>query len=242
MAPIRRPFCALPSVGGVLLLRTCAIGSVVACAALGLTACGDPASRQPGASFGSLAAPAVVAGEALGPADESSVAGALDRDDAEAGAGVEGVRVCALLPVAQVRSLTRTRGLRAREQDSLDLASCRYGRGDANVRVMVDGARGATRRFFNMQAEALEFRAQGKGPPVTLVEGVGDDTTYGNSGAYWFPSREALTTFHGRRIIRVIVHLSGRTDAQRLTLAKRITGALIAELPPSEGGGPRAPA
>lgn len=211
------------------------LGAALVVGAMATAGCGDAAHGGAGSSFASLVDPGSGVGAAVrvGVGDvEPDDAGTLGHDADRTAEDVGDVPVCRLLPVTTVRRLTGDARLRAEASDSLYRSQCRYGVGDANVRVSVDGAPEATRRFFDMQAEALEFRSQGVGPPATLLHGIGDDTTYG-VGAYWFPSRESLIAFHEDRIIRVIVHLPHRSSARLLGIGRQVTRLVRAGLPPA---------
>ena len=190
---------------------------LIACCAVGLPACGgdDP---QPTTSVGRVSGPASNGEE-------------LEADTDRSAQGVDGLSVCALLPAARVQRLAGVSGLREERNDSLDLSICRYSRGRVNIRVMLDGAADATRRYYNQLSEAAQkFNTIPSLRPHN-VKGVGDDRTYGGTGAWWTNGREQLVAFSDDRIARVTVHVPGTTNAQRRAAAVRVTRALFAKLP-----------
>jgi hypothetical protein len=96
--------------------------------------------------------------------------------------GTKGLRVCELLPVGKVERVVHVDGLRATPNDSLDLAQCRYADHGVNVRVLLDGASQAIRRYFDQQAEAQQKFNTIPAMKPRDVHGVGDDKTYGSAG------------------------------------------------------------
>jgi hypothetical protein len=143
-------------------------------------------------------------------------------------------RVCGLLrPEEVTRELGAVNGraphLHAAENDSFQLSICRYSGRGAVVRVVLDGATDATRRFFNMSTEATEIpKLVGGGrKDFRLVRGVGDDDTYGGAGAYWQPSSHRLVSIHDDRIVRVVVTAVGSTDRRRRVVASRLARRVL---------------
>jgi hypothetical protein len=159
----------------------------------------------------------------------------LEHDRSRAAQGVAGQSVCTLLPVADVEQAVGLSGLKAQRSDSLDLSSCRYAKRDVNVRVILDGAADATRRYYNQQAEAYQkFNTVPDLKPHN-VKHVGDDSTYGNAGAYWTVGRAQLVAFKDDRIARVTVFVPGRPDARRKAQAGVLAKLLFARMKPARG-------
>ncbi len=63
--------------------------------------------------------------------------------------------MCRLLPVSEVEQVVGVDGLTPHKNDSLDLSSCRYATSDVNVRIILDGAADATRRYYNQLGPAM---------------------------------------------------------------------------------------
>ena len=149
----------------------------------------------------------------------------LTRLEADA-AGTRGLSICALLPVDRVERIVGVAGLDARANDSLDLAQCRYAARRVNVRVLLDGAAQAQRRYFEQQAEAQQKFNTIPAMKPRDVTGVGDDATPGSAGAFWTRARHQLVAIDHERIARVTVDVPGRAEA---TL-KRQAGDLARQL------------
>jgi hypothetical protein len=157
------------------------------------------------------------------------------RDKSRTAVGVDADRsVCALLRAGEVARevasvIGRTRALRATENDSFELSICRYAGGATVVRVILDGAADATRRYFNMAAEADQIPKLQRGDAdFRLVWNVGDDDTYGGAGAYWQPSRHRLVAIRFDRIARVTIAATGSSDRRRRALASRLARRVLA--------------
>jgi hypothetical protein len=116
--------------------------------------------------------------------------------------------------------------------DSLDLSFCEFRstRGpDTYVKLTLDTAVKAVRRYYNLISEARQLPSIGTGGeedsrPV-LVRNVGDDGTYGGAGAFWIPSQLDLTSIKDQRIVKVHTYVAGasQTEAREASaeLAKR---------------------
>jgi hypothetical protein len=157
----------------------------------------------------------------------------LEHDKSRAAQGVVGQSVCTLIPVAEVEQAVGVDGLQPEKSDSLDLSTCRYAKGDVNVRVILDGAADATRRYYNQQAEAYQkFNTIPSLKPHN-VRHVGDDHTYGNAGAYWTVGRAQLVAFKDDRIARVTVFVPGQSDARRKAEASTLAKTLFARMKPA---------
>lgn len=154
----------------------------------------------------------------------------LEHDKSRAAQGVAGQSVCTLLPAADVEKAVGVRDLTPHRSDSLDLSSCRYARGDINVRVILDGAADATRRYFNQQFEAYQkFNTIPDLKPHN-VRHVGDDKTYGNAGAYWTIGRAQLVAFKADRIARITVSIPGQSDRRRKGEAGELAKLVFARM------------
>jgi hypothetical protein len=160
----------------------------------------------------------------------------LEHDKSRAAQGVEGDSVCRLISAGDVEQVVDVGGLKARPTDSLDLSTCRYSKGAVNVRVILDGAADATRRYFNQQAEAYQkFNTVPSLKPHN-VRHVGDDSTYGNAGAYWTVGRAQLVAFKSDRIARVTVYVPGQSDARRKDEAADLAKLLFDRMKPEQDG------
>jgi hypothetical protein len=158
----------------------------------------------------------------------------LRHDTSRTSAGIAaGDQVCRLLGAAEVattiRAVTgRLPRLHAEPNDSFELSICRYSGSGALVRVVLDGAADATRRYFDMETEASQLpRLLNQRVDFRLVWDVGDDRTYGGAGAYWTPSRHQLIAIHADRIARVAVTASGSVDRQRRVVASRLARRVL---------------
>jgi hypothetical protein len=157
------------------------------------------------------------------PTPSSTVQSGSDTDGSvkdldRAAAGIEGRSVCRFLPAAAVhRTLARaglppTPPLRARANDSLNLSICRYGHGDVNVRIIVDAAGHAGRRYFEQQAEMTQKFVRIPRLRPQLVEGVGDDEDWANAGAHWTPAFQQLVGQKDDRIVRVTINVAAPSN------------------------------
>ncbi|UGS34080.1 hypothetical protein [Capillimicrobium parvum] len=160
----------------------------------------------------------------------------LEHDADRSAEGVDGLSVCPLLPTRTVEKVVGVSGLRAERNDSLDLSICRYARGAVNVRILLDGAADATRRYYNQLSEA-----QQKFNPIPDlrphdVRHVGDDSTYGGTGAFWTRGRAQLVAFSADRIARVTVHVPAQSDARRKAEAARLAKLIFARAPAERDG------
>jgi hypothetical protein len=160
----------------------------------------------------------------------------LEHDADRSAEGVEGASVCRLLPAGDVERIVRVRPLRAARNDSLDLSICAYRHGDAGVRVLLDGAADATRRYYNQFSEAAQKLNTIPSLRPHNVRGVGDDRTYGGTGAYWTRGRAQLVAFEADRIARVTVSVPGQSDARRRREAARIAKLVFARMPAERAG------
>lgn len=113
--------------------------------------------------------------------------------------------------------------------DSLDLSFCEFrersGGPDLFVRISLDTATRAVRRYYNLITEARQlpniFDPSEKNR-LQLVFGVGDDGTYGGAGAFWTPARYDLTSIKDERIVRVHFYVPGTEDRRAKRAAARL--------------------
>jgi hypothetical protein len=125
----------------------------------------------------------------------------------------------------------RTPRLQAYPSDSYQLSVCLYSGRGGLVRVSLDGASDATRRYYNMSTEAAEIpKLLGRRKNFLLVRNVGDDDTYGGAGAYWQRDSNRLIAIHDDRIQRVTATIEGSTDRQRRALASLLSRRVFARL------------
>jgi hypothetical protein len=132
---------------------------------------------------------------------------------------------CELVPNAEVeRIVARAAGgeqvaLDRSANDSLDLSFCEYrtvSGPDVYVKLTLDTAVRAVRRYYNLIVEARQLPSIGTGGeeasrPV-LVRNVGDDGTYGGAGAFWIPSQLDLTSIKDERIVKVHTYVAGASQ------------------------------
>jgi hypothetical protein len=167
------------------------------------------------------------------PTGNSSLSFSRDKSRTAAGIGSD-QRVCDLLHAGEVaREVAsvagRTPRLHATENDSFQLSICRYAGRGATVRIVLDGATDATRRFFNLAAEADQIpKLQNRDGDFRLVWNVGDDDTYGGAGAFWQRSSHRLVAIRADRIARVTVDVAECNDRRRRLLASRLARRVLA--------------
>jgi hypothetical protein len=161
----------------------------------------------------------------------------LSKDTSRTAADVPPDRLaCDLLTADEVAKTTaavthRTLRLQAQASDSYQLSVCLFSGRGGLVRVSLDGASDATRRYYNMSTEAAEIpHLLGHHKNFLLVRDVGDDDTYGGAGAYWQRDSSRLIAIHDDRIQRVTATVAGSTDRQRRTLASRLARRVFARL------------
>jgi hypothetical protein len=161
----------------------------------------------------------------------------LSKDTSRTAADVPPDRLaCDLLTADEVAKTAaavthRTLRLRAHASDSYQLSVCLFSGRRGLVRVSLDGASDATRRYYNMSTEAAEIpHLLGRRKNFLLVRHVGDDDTYGGAGAYWQRNSSRLIAIHDDRIQRVTAAIAGSTDRQRRTLASRLAQRVFARL------------
>jgi hypothetical protein len=161
----------------------------------------------------------------------------LSKDTSRTAADVPPDRLaCDLLTADEVAKTTvavshRTLRLQAHARDSYQLSVCLFSGRGGLVRVSLDGASDATRRYYNMSTEAAEIpKLLGRRKNFLLVRNVGDDDTYGGAGAYWQRNSNRLIAIHDDRIQRVTATVEGSTDRQRRVVASRLARRVFARL------------
>ncbi|HEU4657357.1 MAG TPA: hypothetical protein VFR97_07520 [Capillimicrobium sp.] len=150
-----------------------------------------------------------------GPRAPSPSLNALEHD----AKGIDGMTACRLLRRRDVVGTLDRDGiaglprLRREANDSLDLSQCRYSRRAVNVRVVIDAAAQAGRRYFEQQAEYTQKYVGNPRRQPQLVRHVGDDAAWANAGAFWTPSYDQLVAHKQGRIVRINVSVPGTPDA-----------------------------
>lgn len=152
---------------------------------------------------------------------------------------------CELVSTHLVERLLADAGARKPEplersaNDSLDLSFCEWRETagpDLYVKLTLDTATRAVRRYYNLIAEARQFptsgfRSQSDSPQ--LVPGVGDDGTYGGTGAFWIRSQADLTAIRDQRIVKVHFYVPGAPNAQNRDAAAELARRAFAGYGPS---------
>ena len=161
----------------------------------------------------------------------------LSKDTSRTAADVPSDRLaCDLLTADEVAQASaavthRTPHLQPHASDSYQLSVCLFSGRGGLVRVSLDGASDATRRYYNMATEAAEIpKLLGRRKNFLLVRNVGDDDTYGGAGAYWQRNSNRLIAIHDDRIQRVTATIEGSTDRERRVLASRLARRVFARL------------
>ena len=140
----------------------------------------------------------------------------LSKDTSRTAADVPSDRLaCDLLTADEVAEASaavthHTPHLQPHASDSYQLSVCLFSGRGGLVRVSLDGASDATRRYYNMATEAAEIpKLLGQRKNFLLVRNVGDDDTYGGAGAYWQRDSNRLIAIHDDRIQRVTATIDG---------------------------------
>ena len=123
------------------------------------------------------------------------------------------------------RALGRRVDLRRRGNNSYQLSLCTYRGAGVSIKLTVDSAPEAQRRYWNRIVEQQEFHAADSARRPQLVFGVGNDRTYGGAGAYWVPSVSKLQGYRGGRMVIVALRLPGVPDATKKRVAARLAHA-----------------
>jgi hypothetical protein len=111
---------------------------------------------------------------------------------------------------------------------SLDLSFCEYRADGIYLKLTLDTAPQTVIRYFNQITEArqlpnLKMSSGGKrSERMQAMRNIGDDDTYGGSGAFWEPSRNDLEAYKDKRIVGVVSNL----DELGTIARKRLAGAL----------------
>lgn len=112
---------------------------------------------------------------------------------------------CELLGAEQVVGALRGAGmeeivLRPRGSESLNQSICAFrGQGTA-VRLNIDHAPEARRRYFNRVTEAAQLGGNKPGQRPQPVKGLGDEDARGPAGAFWLPDFRQLFVLRGDRV------------------------------------------
>jgi hypothetical protein len=141
---------------------------------------------------------------------------------------------CELVPTPTVERIvsgiaSESARLERSANDSLDLSFCEFralSGPDVYVKLTLDTAVGAIRRYYNMIAEARQLPSIGTGGeeahrPV-LVRNVGDDGTYGGAGAYWIPATLDLNSIKDERIVKVHIYVPGASQQDAREAAAKL--------------------
>jgi hypothetical protein len=153
---------------------------------------------------------------AVAPGQRNPFEGGADREKYIGRSGTATKTACELLTTSEVeRVVAAVEGgkripLERSANDSLDLSFCEFRERsgqDVYVKLTLDTAVRAVRRYYNLIAEARQLPSIGTGGeersrPV-LVRNVGDDGTYGGAGAFWIPAQLDLTSIKDERIVKV---------------------------------------
>jgi len=123
---------------------------------------------------------------------------------------------------ADVRQVVHSGPLKARQQDTVDLTSCRYSGKGVSVRLSIDSASQAARRYFNSLTERQQFYGDDPKLRPRNLKGVGEDEALGGSAANWVPSTGRLAAYGYERIVKVDLGVRGLSDTASRRAAARI--------------------
>jgi hypothetical protein len=181
-------------------------------AAAPLAACGEKDEPDAGSE------PTVAA-----PSERSPFEGGADRKEYVGRSGTATKTACELVSLPTVERIVTDIAkepvrLDRSANDSLDLSFCEFrsqSGPETYVKLTLDTAVRAVRRYYNLIAEARQLPSIGTGGEESsrpeLVRGVGDDGTYGGAGAFWIPSQLDLTSIKDERIVKVHTYVAGAT-------------------------------
>ena len=157
--------------------------------------------------------------------------------------GPKGKTACQAIHTADIRPLLATAGSTATrvtrtKRNSYELSDCRFHSRDAATWVTIDRAVDAAKRFWYRMEEQQEFHAPDAARRPHHIKGIGQDRTYGGSGAFWTPSLNRLIAYRDRTMIIVGFTVKGSTDQQRergaVKLAKLTFRRLFGNRPPAK--------
>jgi glucodextranase-like protein len=136
----------------------------------------------------------------------------------------EPVSACKLVKPADVRAAVGGGGKLSRHADETPgLSVCSDERPGVSVRVSVDTATIAPRRYFNRITEQYEFHAGDPENAPQLITGIGDDKrALGGAGAYWVPANHQLLATAGDRTVIVTLYVRGRGEVSTRRAAARL--------------------
>jgi len=90
--------------------------------------------------------------------------------------------------------------LRRRSAESLDQSICTFRGEGTTVRLNIDSAPAARRRYFNRVTEAAQLGGNDPGQRPQPVHGLGDEDALGPAGAYWVDDFRQLFVLRGERL------------------------------------------
>jgi hypothetical protein len=129
---------------------------------------------------------------------------------------------CVDVRPADVRRVVRRGPLTARQEDTVDLTSCHYRGQGMSVRLTIDSASQAARRYFNSLTERQQFYGDDPKLRPRNLRGVGEDEALGGAAANWVPSTGRLAAYGYERIVKVDLGVRGLSDAASRRAAARI--------------------
>jgi hypothetical protein len=212
--------------------------AAVTIAAAVLPGCGEKGEPEPSSEPSARAeSPQAAAGE-----QGRSLTGAgADRAEYVGRSGTATKTACELLSTSDAeRAVAAVAGerripLERSANDSLDLSFCEFRERsgqDIYVKLTLDTAVRAVRRYYNLIVEARQLPSIGTGGeeasrPV-LVRDVGDDGTYGGAGAFWIPAQLDLTAIKDERIVKVHFYVPGASQAEARDASAKLASRAFA--------------
>ncbi len=132
--------------------------------------------------------------------------------------------------VARVTRVRPAALTRRDKGDPEDASACEWRGGRVVlVKVIVDSAPQARRRFTNQQVEQQQFYAGDPELKPRLVKGVGEDA-FAAPGAWWTRGYRTLQVYADDHIVRIGVTVRGFSDADRLRAAKSLGRHVVLDL------------
>ena len=112
---------------------------------------------------------------------------------------------CELMVQEQVVGALRGAGveeivLRPRSSESLNQSICTFRGEGTTVRLNIDSAPEARRRYFNRVTEAAQLSSNDPGQRPQPVQGLGDEDALGPAGAFWIDDFGQLFVLRGERL------------------------------------------
>lgn len=122
--------------------------------------------------------------------------------------------------------------------ESPGLSVCHWTGERTSVRVSIDEAPQAPRRYFNRLVELWQFHADDPARAPRLVYGVGDDIhALGGAGAYWLNATGQLIAQRGERLVIVTLDAPGLEGNRAERAAMVLARAALRGAGGTEGGG-----